>query len=560
MGSISKLKQSLIEKIAAGEAIERPVSIVKECIENSIDAGATKIKIELVAGGKEQILVSDNGSGMSKEDLLLAADRHTTSKLKELKDLYNIQQLGFRGEALASIAAVTKLAIISNNSNETSEGFRLISDAEGKKIEAWTTPKGTTVIARLLFYNTPARKKFLGSEVTELRHILELLTKFALAYPEIGFSIKNNDRLLINAPATLDLLGKITHIYGKEVARNMIKLEHNGQIRVRGMIGVPTMTRKTRDYESFFVNRRYVKSKLIADALESAYKSLLFLNRKPIAVINIQIDPGKLDVNVHPTKLEIKFDDEDLVFTEVHLAVKKALESNVLIKKAEPEQGILSSIIQKAEKLPASRALESSSQGMLIRDRQKKAYRILGQVDKSFIVAEVKDGLIIVDQHAAAERISLEKLNKSLMLPNNSQLLLKPILVSPPKHLLPFIKAQTGFLKQLGFDIDSFGQHDLLVREVPIVFRQTITKEFLNDVFDELGTKLKQSKDLIDEEVISTLACKSSLKANDELSVSEMQNLLDELFACDQSYSCAHGRPTILKFTISDLEKMFKRK
>jgi DNA mismatch repair protein MutL len=552
MGTIKKLSSQLIEKIAAGEVIERPVSIVKECIENSIDAGATMIKIELIAGGKEEVRISDNGSGMPKEDLEIAAERHTTSKLKELKDLFNIRRLGFRGEALASIRAISNLAIISNAAGEA---YRL----EDGRLEACAAPKGTTVIARNLFYNTPARKKFLGSEVTELRLILDFLTRFALANHEIGFSISNNGQQLMVLPATLDLLGKVTHIYGKEVARNMVKLEHKGRVYVHGLIGVPSMTRKTRSYMSFFVNRRIVKSKLLVDAVESAYKTLLFLDRKPIAVVNVEVDPVRLDVNVHPTKLEVKFDDEDLIFTEVHLAVKKALEGNVLIKKQ--EQSLLLNLLRTQDKKPAGRAIEPTSQSMLVRDSKSRDYRVLGQYSQSFILVEAEDGLLIVDQHAAAERIALEKLNKSLTLPNNSQTLLQPILVSPPKPFASHIRSNLGFLKQLGFDVEEFGQQEFLVREVPVVFRQAITKEFLNDLFDELGSRIKKTRrELVDDEIIYALACKSSIRANDELSMSEIYELLDELFRCSQSYACAHGRPTIIKFTLNDLEKLFRRK
>ncbi len=560
MGTIKRLQREIVEKIAAGEVVERPVSVVKECVENAIDARATMVRIELKAGGKDVIIISDNGSGMSRADALLSVERHTTSKISTLADLFNIRHLGFRGEALASIAAVSRLSIVTNDGAGT--GTRVVVDGDGKRVEEVAAPKGTTIAVRNLFYNTPARRKFLASETGELRLIVDVVTNYALAYPEIGFIVKNNESEILSAPATVDLRSKVAHIYGMDVAKNMVPVLHSGSIRVDGLIGIPSIARSTRAFESFFVNRRYIKSKLLTDALESAYKTLLFLDKKPVAVLNITIEPGRIDVNVHPTKQEVKFDSEELVFTEVHLAVKEALEHNVLIEKQpESQQSVLGRILSNATKNAPEGKIDMGKQTMLAREHSSPGFKVLGQVAKSFIIAEVPDGLIIVDQHAAEERINLERLNKTLDSNQKPQQLLQPILVSPPKHNVPIIKEGLAHLRELGFDVESFGEHQFIVRQVPVILGGGVTKDYLKDLFDELAANLKKTKSgMVKEEIIHTMACKASVKANEELSPAEMSSLLEKLFECNLAYACAHGRPTVIKFTRVDLEKMFKRK
>ncbi|MBW2988045.1 DNA mismatch repair endonuclease MutL [Candidatus Woesearchaeota archaeon] len=562
MGSIIRLKPELIEKIAAGEVVERPASVVKECIENSIDAKATRIIIELKRGGKEEILVRDNGTGMSREDALLAVERHTTSKIAGLRDLFAIKHLGFRGEALASIAAVSKLTIVTNDNPNSNEATRVMVSNEGKHWETAAAPRGTTVVVRQLFYNTPARRKFLGSDVAELKHVLNIVTRYALAYPNVGFFVKHNGSEILSAPPTPDLKAKVSHIYGKDIAKNMLRVERSGTIKVEGLVGVPGIARKSREYQSFFVNRRYIKSQLLTEALESAYKTLLFLERKPVAVLNLTIDPSKVDVNIHPTKLEIKFDDEDAVFSEVHLAVKEALESNVLIQKQPSKQGVLAKVLSQTKPQSTKpQQLEVSTQAMLVKDEPRlKGIRILGQIAKSYIVAEDTQGLMLVDQHAASERINLERLQNSKMT-LGKQTLLQPILVTPPKHQAAIIKHNLEALKELGFDIAEFGQNEFIVREVPVVFKQNVTKELLNELFDEIAQNIKKTpRGLVNEEIVHTMACKAAIKANQELSLKEMEDLLNELLGCKLAYSCAHGRPTIIRFTVKDLERLFKRR
>jgi DNA mismatch repair protein MutL len=383
------------------------------------------------------------------------------------------------------------------------------------------------------------------------------VTRYALAYPEIGFFVKSDGAEVLAAPSSPSLRNKISHLYGPEVAKNMIEVAFKGVVEVSGLIGIPAIARKTRSMENLFVNRRFVKSQLLTDALESAYKTLLFLERKPVAVLNIAIEPLMVDVNVHPTKLEVKFEDPDAVFSAVHLAVKRALEGNELLESHEG-QSMLSKVLRAHDAAP----FETSEQTMLLKDKpQKKQYRVLGQVARSFIVAEVADGLLLVDQHAAAERINLERLHKTQNAIEKSQQLLQPVIVSPPKPQAPIIRAHLEYLKQLGFDIEGFGQNDFLVRQVPVVFSEVVSKQFLNALFDELADNIKKSrKELVNENIMYVMACKASVKANDELSMQEIHELLDALFACDQSYACAHGRPTIIKFTNYDLERMFKRK
>ena len=561
MGKIIKLTKDVIEKIAAGEVVERPASVVKECIENSIDAGATSIRIEIERGGKSSIVCQDNGEGITKEDLILAVQRHTTSKIASVKDLFRIRNLGFRGEALASIAAVSRFSIISNPMDSNSIGWRLDIVDDEQNLREVVANKGTTVIVKDLFYNTPARRKFLSSEVAELKQVIEIVTSYALSYPEISFSLKHNKAELLNFPATNDLLKRILQVYGKDIAKGMVAVTHKNSIEIQGFVGAPEVARKTRDYESFFVNRRYVRSKLLQDAVESAYKTLLFLDKKPVLVLNIKIAPEKIDVNVHPTKLEIKFDNEDTVFSELHLAVKHALSTKQVIEKqaVSAAQALLKEK-QRRQTQPAQRFIERSRQSMLVKEDNEKNFRVLGQLVKSYIIAEDAEGLLIVDQHAAAERINLEKLTKGLKGGKISQKLLQPIVVNVSKQNFHYIKDQLELLKQRGLEAEPFGTDGFLVRRVPVILGLKVTKSKLEGLFDALASGLKDiRKGLIRERVIETMACKSAIKANEELTEREMEALLEELYKTEHGFACAHGRPTLARLTLKDIEKMFRR-
>ncbi len=556
MGKIIKLDRDLANKIAAGEVIERPASVVKELIENSIDAKADIIRIEIKNSGKRKIVVKDNGEGMTKEDAVLAVERHTTSKIKSAQDLFHITSLGFRGEALASIAAVSDLTIITNTGDEVGVKVSVI-DGEIKD-EEYVCQKGTTVIVKNLFYNTPARRKYLNSDATELKHIIDIVTRYALAYPSISFSLVHNEIEILNAPKG-SLLDKILSVYGTEIAENMIRVEHEGVLSIRGYVGSMAITKKTRDFQNFFVNGRFVRSDLIREAVEEAYKSLLFLDRKPVVVLNFIINPNKIDVNIHPTKLEVKFDNPDFIKGETIKAVREALSRNIKHEVKIKEKQVKLENLDSNLKYTFSEHLSREKQALIKEAPEEKPYRILGQVNKTFIIAETDDGFMVVDQHAAAERINLERIEAMMKAENKKQRLLSPIIIRPQKKDVGLINELLPKLEEFGFEIEAFGNDEFILRQVPVVFRTELNKENMNEFFEELIANIKNSN-LIDDEIIYTMACKASIKANQELSIKEMYDLLDELFKTEFPYSCAHGRPTILKFTVNELEKMFKRK
>ncbi|MFT4304591.1 MAG: DNA mismatch repair endonuclease MutL [Candidatus Woesearchaeota archaeon] len=578
MGIIKKLDNSLIDKIAAGEVVERPASVVKELIENSIDANATNIKIEIEESGIKLIKIKDNGIGMTKEDALLSFQRHATSKINNEDDLFSISTLGFRGEALASIAAVSKLSIKTSKHNLGTEiivhGGNLISD------NVIGLDKGTTIIVEDLFYNTPARKKYLKSRSTELSHIIDIVTRYALNYTTISFVLTHNKKTILNSPSTEDSLNNIVSVYGKDIAKGLIKVDSDiNNISVDGFISKPNLTKLSKDYQSIFINGRYVKNKLINDAVYEAYGNLLFLNRNPIFILNVIIDFKDVDVNVHPSKIHIKLSHEDSIKYAIKNAVKKALDENDLVPeikyKEKSEQQILDNDEQKfdekeftlKEKPTKNYLLEKSNQKELINLEEKSLtkqdeidFKILGQYDKTYIVIEDNEGLKIIDQHAAEERINFEKFLKEIENNDvNKQNLLDPIVIEvSPKESNIIIEGKNK-LKELGFDIEEFGTNEFIIRTSPSIFNKQQTKDFLFDLINEAEVS-KQRIDELNYNKIASKSCRSSIKAGDELTYLSMKKLILNLKKCENPYTCPHGRPTMLKFTTDDIEKMFKRK
>ncbi|MCD6381779.1 MAG: hypothetical protein J7L43_02265, partial [Candidatus Aenigmarchaeota archaeon] len=503
--------------------------------------------------------------------------------------------------ALASVSAVSDISITSSKGEGIGNKLNIL---DGKIItEEFAAPKGTTVIVKNLFFNTPARRKYLSSDATELKHIIDIVSRYNLAHPEISFTLVHNDLEILNAPKG-DLLSKILSIYGREIAENVIEVNHEGVLGIQGYIGSMTITKKTRDFQSFFVNNRYIKSDLIRQAVEDAYKSILFLERRPVAILNFIINPNKIDVNIHPTKLEVKFDNNSFIKSEIVKILREVLSHNIKHEKKVKEEQVKlenvkddfieketlhkerfggKSFVERGNFIESSPHIKddevknsvnasgfiernikehnvSRENQNLIRDvpAKERDYKILGQVHKTFIVAETIDGMMIVDQHAAAERINLERIEDMMKLDDKSQVLLSPVIVKPQKKDVGLIYEILPTLSEFGYDIEPFGNSEFIIRKVPIVIKTELNN--LDDFFDELVENIKNSKkDLINDEIIYTMACKGSIKANHELSIKEMYDLLDDLFKTRFPYSCAHGRPTILKFTRKELDKMFKR-
>lgn len=584
MGQIKKLPEELVAKIAAGEVIERPASVVKELVENSIDAKADKISVVVKNGGKDEIRVSDNGIGMSKNDLELSIERHATSKINNEEDLYEIKTLGFRGEALASIASVSNLSIITKKADENT-GFRL--QYPEYKIEEVAAKNGTTVIVKDLFYNTPARKKYLKSEATELNRIMDIMIDVALANKEIEFRLYKDKTLLLQAPKGIDDISRISYIYNDYIAKNLIPIHFENEfIKIEGYAGKPTVARGSSDYQRVFVNNRAVKSKLIIDAATEAYQAMLFLKRKPVLIIKIYIDPRRIDVNVHPTKKEVRFDNEQLVYFSVHEAVKNALDKSNLIEKGgfsysfhkkDRSFGKNNAMGQKA-KYPMlkeyNRPLYASSvneENQEMKDeidrtveekKSAKKYRILGQIHKTYIVAESDEGLVIIDQHAAHERINYEKVRREFYNAKvESQMLIKPVVLNLGIPKAEMLNERKDYLKRLGFEINEFGKGEIIVRGIPSILK-SMKEDEISSIIEEMIESFKDKKpqQFIDERNLYTIACRMSIKAGDELNIMQMKDLMERLFKCENAFTCPHGRPTIIELSEAELEKLFKRR
>jgi DNA mismatch repair protein MutL len=572
MDEIKILDKSLINKIAAGEVIERPESIVKELIENSIDANARKIYIKVKNGGKSYIKVEDNGKGMTQENAKKACLRHSTSKISKLEDIFKISSLGFRGEALASIASVSELTLITRPKNELRgielkyKGGNLISETKQG------CPKGTIVIVKNLFFNTPARKKYLKSKQVELGHIINIVQRYALINPEIHFKLLHQKNEILNSPITNSKTNLI-YIYNRKTAKNMFSFDYKSEIlEINGFISKPQITRSTKKDQSIYVNKRYVKNKIISDAINNAYKTLMVVNKFPIAVINIKIDPEKVDVNIHPRKAEIKFDQKKEIYNSVFQAVRKTLIENDLIPDVSlhDKSTQYELVYEKKSKLKEKSSnylLQDLKQKTLIKSKQEIKLEKLpdmiihGVVNKTYILAETRDELIIIDQHAAAERILYEKYKNQYKSKKISiQKLLEPMLIELDTKKANSLNINLEFLKSMGFEIEKFGKNEFIVRTIPELFGKNPDKEFILDLIDSLDSFDKSEKlEKVKQDKLMKKSCRAAVKAGEELSIHQIKNYLQELDNKEISYTCPHGRPILIKFTFKELEKMFKR-
>ncbi len=575
MPKIKILDEALINKIAAGEVIERPASVVKELVENSIDAGADNIKIELKDGGKSYIRVEDNGYGMEEEDARLSIQRHATSKIKASDDLFNITTLGFRGEALASIAAVSNLKI-TTKLNKSIEGFFMEVEA-GKVLKEQNLGgnKGTKIEISHLFFNTPVRKKYLKDINYELNKIVDIITRYALINEGISFKVIHNDKLIFNSPKARNLLEKIVTIYGKETAKQMIPVNFEGKIRVHGYISKPSLSRSDKKQQSIFINNRYVKNDTITKAVYEGYRSLLFHGRHPIVIFRIRTDPKEIDVNVHPTKRIVKLSKENEVYNNVYEAVKQSLDNynlipNVGLKEtgAKPikkyailkdKQSIL--VAKEEEKEYGQKKEDNSSLSKEVKKEKARIgpFRAIGQVNKTYILAESPAGLAIIDQHAAQERILYEKFLKHF----NDKGIKKQKLIRPSVFELSVVesnilKDNLGIFKKIGFEIEEYGRNSILIRSVPYIFER-FDKNLFMDMLSEIGEIRQKAAGKIKEERIIRFACRKAIKAGLELTMKQMEELIENLDKCEMPYTCPHGRPTIINITLAELERKFKR-
>jgi DNA mismatch repair protein MutL len=587
MSIIKILPEKLVNQIAAGEVVERPASVVKELIENSIDAGADRIFVDVKDGGKTFVKVTDNGCGMSREDLKMSLQRHATSKIAEAADLWKIGTMGFRGEALASIASVSKLVVKSKQEADVAgcqiecNGGDLVSEKDvGMN-------KGTIVEVYELFFNTPARQKYLKKDSTELTHITSSLNTIALANPEIAFKLAHNGKVVFDLPKVTDLISRVNDIFGKATAQAMIPVFYGGtDFQVDGFVGKPVLSRSTGKHQYFFVNGRGVQHFLLANIIKSAFHSMLMEGKKPVFVINIKIDPGLVDVNVHPRKLEVRFEDQQRIIKIMYGCVKTALEKGNLAPKGFTEarrytgEGIEKKLTNQSNSGATTQDALNFSKEFLKKDEFSKMNResvgikpdldrnsfasikAISQVADSYIVAQNEEGLVLIDQHAAHERVRYEQLMDQFENQKKSvQPLLVPLQIEFTSDEIGLIKENMEIFEGLGFEIEHFGGNSYVVHAVPGFLADedidSVMKGVLDDIINKKAPSKLQGKT---EEIINYMACRSAIKFGQSLELSEMQSLIYQMEKLKRPYTCPHGRPTMVSLSLDELEKMFGRK
>jgi DNA mismatch repair protein MutL len=573
MPNISILSDVLINKIAAGEVIERPASVVRELLDNSIDAGAARIDIEILHGGKKLIKVSDNGRGMGRDDALLCLERHATSKIRTEDDLFNITSLGFRGEALAAIASVSKITLTTCAAGSNTGTKIELGISHKKDISDAPPSVGTTLEVRDIFYNTPARRKFLKSNPTELSHIIETVMQKAFAYPAIGFVLTHNNSELMNAPSAATLEERFSQLYGEELSEEFIKIELEERgIKVYGFISKPDFTQASRSHQVIFVNKRPVKNPTVNHAIYSAYDTLVSRDRHPAYFLFLDIDGKKVDVNVHPAKREVRFEKPDEIHRYVRAAVYKALNPNADIR-------VMTSDIPYAGFRNMSRPFPVSFDNPVVSERAEGIFPIsqtdffsLGiaqniqpffHIGESFFATVTDDGLLIIDQHAAHERIQYEKFLKKTSL--ETEPLFLPLRIELPVKEYKLILHHKDLLNSLGLDIEDFGGNNVVVRSLPREFSKADMKGLLMDVATGiLEEETSGIKDTTEESLLKNiaarLACHKSVRGSEQLTNEELSKMMIDLEKCDEPGRCPHGRPTRIHLTLDDLKKMFKRK
>ncbi len=571
---IRALPAGVAAQIAAGEVVERPVSAVKELVENSLDAGATTVQVEVREGGQRLLAVADDGCGIPAAEVVLAFGRHTTSKLHSEEDLFRIRTLGFRGEALASIAAVARVTMTTRSRDEEAGTLVRFEAGELVRKELCARPPGTTVTVENLFFNLPARRKFLRSETTEGGHIVNLLVAYALACPHVRFTLVQNGHEVLRTTGSGRIEEAAAEALGVETARAMTALPvleaPGGRLgaAVSGLIGAPSLHRGSRDWMFFFVNGRWVQDRALTFAVEEAYRSLLPNGRHPVAVIDVRVDPADVDVNIHPTKREVRFRQGQDVFGLVQKAVRRGLMEHAALPQAEPMRGEVVPVPEgrpqtvhvgrEAQAALSQMALDLMRPPSAPQPARMPALRVVGQVAQTYIVAEGPDGLYLVDQHAAHERVLYERLQglrASLSVP--MQTLLEPRAVELTRYQAALLEERREAIARLGFDIAPFGGTTYLVRAVPL----SLPEREITNLLGELLQPVPQREPERDweERALITVACHSAVRAGQTLSEQEMRDLIRQLEATGLPYTCPHGRPTIVHMTVAQLQREFAR-
>ena len=592
MSRIKVMDEVLANKIAAGEVVEKTMNVVKELVENSIDAKSSEITIKLIDSGVKEIEVSDNGIGMDREDAVMAFSRHATSKLKNLDDLFYIESLGFRGEALPSIASVSNVCL--KTSNGETGTLVTLEGGENIKVSSCDLQEGTTITVSDLFYNTPVRLKYLKNLYVELSNIVEYVDKMALSYPDIKFCLINNDKVLLRTDGSGDLLKVIYQIYGADVTKKMISISgENDDYYISGFISYPEVTKSNRNGITTLVNGRVIKNNELNKLIIDSYHTYIPKDKFPIVVLNIDVDPILIDINIHPTKMDIKFSKMDTLKELVTDLVTKKLKQLTLIPNAAVRD--VSSIAEVSKQIKKSN--DDVSYNSVLGDKTsyeeikldfevnareerynetkedtdeveevpvEKEYRIKkmeprGIVYSTYIIAENEDGMYIIDQHAAAERINYEKVLAALKEKVVIVDLLIPIKIELSASEALIVKENFSLLEEYGFKTEEFGINTIIVRSHPSWIMDDVAEECIRKVIDIIITRESFDFDLFVWRMAATMACRMSIKANDYISYDDQMFLLDSLRKCDNPFTCPHGRPTIITYTKYDLEKLFKR-
>lgn len=616
MPNIAILNQETIDKIAAGEVVERPCSVVKELVENAIDAGSTAITVEIKEGGISFIRITDNGCGIERDQVAVAFYRHSTSKIRSAEDLLTVKSLGFRGEALSSISAVARVELITKTYDELTGTRYVIEGSKELSNEEIGAPDGTTFIVKDLFYNVPARRKFLKTAQTEGSYISDMVEKLALSHPDISFKFINNNQTKLHTYGNGNRKDIIYHIFGREISSSLLEVKHECEyFKVEGFIGKPVITRGNRNYENYFINGRYVKSNILSRAIEEAYKSFLMQHQYPFTVLYFTFF-SELDVNVHPTKMELRFDNNNEIYVELCDTIYAILSRKEMIpevpvdstpapkkivheyKEPIPEpfekrrinevraaesrsvygQSVTSAVkdysaIEPAVKTPKTSTAYEPAQvvtgtqqtlgdydKVFLTESAKKQFSIIGQLFKTYWLIEFEDKLYIIDQHAAHEKVLYEKTMARLANKDfTSQRISPPIVMTLDARESEMLEKYRPQIEQFGYEVEHFGGKEYMISAIPDNLFNIDMKDLFIEMLDDFSNATgRQTPDIITEKVAS-MSCKAAVKGNDKLTLPEINKLIDELLSLDNPYNCPHGRPTIISMSKYEIEKKFKR-
>lgn len=557
MGNIVLLDDLTINKIAAGEVIERPANVVKELVENSIDAGSTKIIIEIKNGGKTLVKIVDNGKGISANDIPLSLERHATSKIRKIEDLEHTYSMGFRGEALASIASISELTMMTKTADEN--GTKITAEAgEIVEVEEIGIPVGTTIMVERLFFNTPVRYKFLKNDATEFRYIKEWVQKTALVNSDIAFKLINDGKIVFQTNGNGNIRDIIYLLYGKEIEKNLLDVNYESEgIKVTGVIGNTTIARDNRKSQILYLNKRNIKNQILTNSADQAFKGATGIGKYGFFILNLEMPANYYDVNVHPTKMEVRFNDENKLYKVFYHAIKSSMLNGEFLDNDEKEQKKETYIENELEFL-TNKFKNDTPVELINREIQREIeYKYVGILFRTFIIIEIGEDMFLIDQHAGHERILYEQIKENYKnhIQNNSQLMLIPEVYNLSHKEIEFVKENIELFRNTGFDIELFGEDSVKISGIPDIEYKVNKNRMFLDVLDEMLTTERTAIKDVEERFIATVACKAAVKANMDLTRQEVDSLIQRLLKLKNPFTCPHGRPTTIKFSKKELFK-----